>query len=416
MKAPTLNSLVILAVFSLSYSNFASVQIDPAFQANIPGPVNAIALRPDGSILVGGDFENGLSALASNGSAGPALGRTDASVQTIAVRDGLVLFGGRFSAVNGVLARNFARVLPSGELAGGLAGGSVDCVVIDARGRAVLGGSFHTVHGEPAVYVARLTAAGELDPSFSAALRASFAIEAGVTALAVQADGKILVGGNFETEHGFQYLVRLNEDGSIDGSYSGDHGAMLYVKTILPLPNGQCFVAGQTYSGKGFVRRLNADRSAEVTFSAPEFDNSVHALALAEDGKLVAGGAFRSPGSRLTRLNADGSVDSAWNVGFDGPVNALAFEGTGRLLVGGSFERGVARVLDSKLSSYATNGSVFRGTIEGEIGKRYVIESSADLVHWAEFGIATSAADGVEVVDREASATVKRFFRARLVQ
>ncbi|WP_198973132.1 delta-60 repeat domain-containing protein, partial [Xylophilus sp. ASV27] len=86
--------------------------------------------------------------------------------------------------------------------------------------------------------------------------------------LAVQPDGKVLVGGGF-TQLGGQtrtYLARLNADGSLDTGFN------------------------------------------------PDANNAVYSLAVQPDGKVLVGGAFTQLGgqtrNRLARLNADGSLDT----------------------------------------------------------------------------------------------------------
>ena len=420
MKAPTLKSLSLVAVLTLAHPNLAGVHFDPAFQANLPGTVHALIVLGDGKIVAGGDFQNALAKLKPDGSADASFINSGANspVNALAVVDGGVLAGGRFSAIDNSSANNIARLFPSGVRDAAFAGGTsgaVDCLAVDAQGRALLGGSFSSAGGLASVYVARLLSTGEADPSFVCALRPSFAMEAGATALAVQADGKVVVGGNFETDRGFEYLVRLNEDGSLDESFEGDHGAILYVNALLPLANGQLLVAGQLHNGKGFIRRLNADRSVDPSFTAPEFDGAVHALIVGTDGKICAGGAFREPFRGLARMNTSGSADSSWNLELDGPVNAFAIDASGRLLVGGAFTGGLARIVDSKLNPHSTNANVFRAALKCQEGREYLIESSSDLVTWTEFGTGTANADGLEVVDPAPAAT-KRFFRARSVQ
>ena len=56
-----------------------------------------------------------------------------------------------------------------------------------------------------------------------------------VNALAVQADGKILVVGQFTLWNGFPTgrIVRLNPDGSLDNSFSPGSGASNNIRSIL---------------------------------------------------------------------------------------------------------------------------------------------------------------------------------------
>jgi uncharacterized delta-60 repeat protein len=102
-------------------------------------------------------------------------------------------------------------------------------------------------------------------------------------------------------------------------------------------------------------------------------NNSVLALALQPDGKMVAGGSFTmlagQARSRIGRLNPDGTLDAAFDPVANGTVNALAVQPDGKILVGGSFTSmgGQARsclarvnadgALDSMFNPGATGGT-----------------------------------------------------------
>ena len=166
--------------------------------------------------------------------------------------------------------------------------------------------------------------------------------------LAVQADGKILVGGCFETLGGEprENLGRLNANGSLDTTFNPgvDHPA-----DCLELQADGKILLGGTFTTLGGLActnlgRLNADGSLDTTFK-PEVDRGVWSLALQADGKIVVGGSLETlsgqPRSKIGRLNADGSVDTAFNPGAEGAsyntVESLAIQADGKILVGGCF-------------------------------------------------------------------------------
>jgi uncharacterized delta-60 repeat protein len=93
-----------------------------------------------------------------------------------------------------------------------LVNGSVEVVVPLPDGKMYIGGSFTTVRGAVRRNVARLNADGTVDSSFDPGTGGN----SSVYALAVQSDGKVLVGGYFTNFAGTNYkmLVRLNTDGS----------------------------------------------------------------------------------------------------------------------------------------------------------------------------------------------------------
>lgn len=296
-------------------------------------------------------------------------------------------------------------------------------MALGAGGEVVFGGPFRRIDGTAANYVGKLTAAGAIDSGFASPFQQSLALEAGADAIAVQPDGKILVGGNFNVGNNSVRLVRLNADGSLDETFSGDHGPMLYPRAIMVLADGRILVAGvASSSGNGFVRRLNADGSVDSSFQNASFSGSVEAIARVDDGGTIVGGSF--PGG-LTRLNPDGSKDSAWTISADGSVKAIAIQPNGAVLVGGAFSRignverkSLARLLlrdTHQVLATSVNGW-FTARLSGEEGRSYEIEASSDLVVWTRIGTAVATSAGVEVADDSAAEGRHRFFRARLAE
>ena len=127
----------------------------------------------------------------------------------------------------------------------------------------------------------RLNPDGTLDPSFTIAadllLPGAFLIQDDVIrALAVQPDGKILVGGRFRNPRSSSHggLMRLNADGSLDPSFEVGTGAQTvrpgpriaepgFVNRIVLQPDGQILVSGDFTEFDGFHRaymvRLRGD-------------------------------------------------------------------------------------------------------------------------------------------------------------
>jgi uncharacterized delta-60 repeat protein len=263
---------------------------------------------------------------------------------------------------------------------------------------------------------------GSIDPTFNSGLLATMSLEAGTDAIAVQPDGKVIVGGNFNTPSGFATLVRLNADGSLDDTFTDDHGPILYVKNISLLSNGQLVVAGlANSSSEGFVRRLNADGSVDTSFQAPAFSGWVETIAADGDGGYFVGGSFAGG---LAHLSANGALDPSWNISTDGAVLALAPQGNDTLLVGGTF-RAIGNVSQSNIArityapkshATATNaGGRFAARLQGETGKTYEVESSEDLNSWTFFSTTTASVAGIEITDANAGGRKHRFFRARLI-
>lgn len=147
-----------------------------------------------------------------------------------------------------------------------------------------------------------------------------------------QPDGKILVGGNFEDYDGttVNNFMRLNSDGTLDETFIvGGFNTDGYVRAIALQPDGKILVGGNftDYDGYNVGRfiRLNSDGSNDETFTfSTEFNDTVRAIAVQRDGKIVVGGDFNyyydfyCP--QIVRLNSDGTPDSTFVMGegFDG--------------------------------------------------------------------------------------------------
>ena len=202
-----------------------------------------------------------------------------------------------------------------------------------------------------------------------------------VLAIAVQPDGKILVGGSFTTLGGGAVgatprnkLGRLNPDGSVDAAF--DPGVSIAVDSritnVAVQPDGKILVtsAAESPLGRRHIGRLNADGTRDTSFDFAAADNRVLAMAVQNDGKVLVGGAFTALGRlseerarhRIGRFNADGTVDATFDPGANGDVAALAVLPDGRILVGGSFTTigggGTGSVPRQHLARLNTDGSV----------------------------------------------------------
>lgn len=159
-----------------------------------------------------------------------------------------------------------------------------------------------------------------------------------VHALAVQADGKILVGGKFTTLGvvSRNYIARLNADGSLDTTFNPDADSPILALAVQP--DVKILVRGtfSTLSGQvsNYIGRLNADGSLDITFNA---NSSVLTLVLQSDGKILVGGYFTTMNEQtrnyIARLNCDGSLDPTFNPGADYAVYALAIQNDGKIVV-----------------------------------------------------------------------------------
>lgn len=231
--------------------------------------------------------------------------------------------------------------------------GSIAAAVVQPDNKAVVAGSFTTMNGVGRKGLARLNADGTLDATFQLTTDA-YVIDMAPVCLALQADGKILVGGRIHLflQDGSQRssLIRLNANGSLDTTFDagnwGNGGLDNPVMAVATNTAGRILIGGAfTYGGKyNYVARLNSDGTADTTFkSGTGTDGNVLAVALQSDGKILLGGQFTTFNGVMQagfcRLNVDGSLDTTFKVGTGarGAVRSIAVLPNGKVVLGGSF-------------------------------------------------------------------------------
>jgi uncharacterized delta-60 repeat protein len=309
----------------------------------------------------------------------PGTAAGDGIVETVVPQpDGKVLVCGDFTSFNGVQQGYIARLNSDGSVDTSFhaqPGYWVRHLALQQDGKIVIGGFFTNVEGVSRNRVARLNSDGTLDTTFNVGTGAETKIVEGddkdpfVFAVAVQPDGKVLIGGNFKTYNGVQSvgLVRINPDGSQDTSFNVGAGANSWVRSLLVLPNGQIMVTGwfTTWNNQVFNRmvRLNSDGSADPTFYADFGDSTaVYTVVQQPDGKFVVGGHFfrvnSTPRTSIARLLPDGTADATFDpgTGADGFVECIRLQPDGRMLLAGYFSNvnGVVRHRVARLNPDAS--------------------------------------------------------------
>lgn len=224
------------------------------------------------------------------------------------------------------------------------ANSNVLAVALQNDGKIVIGGEFTIFDGVSFNRIARLQSSGLLDTSFNPGAGAN----SNVLAVASQADGKVLLGGAFTTVDGTNRIriARTTADGNLDLSFNPGLGANDLVRAIVVQTNGQVVIAGDftqiNGTNRSHIARLNANGSLDTNF-APVFVGTINALALDASGKIMAAGAFTSINgtnrNAIARLNTNGALDLAFSPGSgpSGPLNAVAVQADGKILIGGAF-------------------------------------------------------------------------------
>ncbi|MBF9239894.1 T9SS type A sorting domain-containing protein [Hymenobacter sp. BT683] len=308
-------------------------------QSGTGNSTTAIALQPDGRILIAGNFAGYTDPLLNR--VGPskdvlrlnANGSVDGSFQLTEVTrtslngaygypkalvlqpDGKVLVGGVYSyylnnvpIADGIVRLNSDGSVDTGFNAGGvgLGGGTiVETIAQQPDGRILVGGYFTSHNGNANVpdNMIRLNANGSWDPSFTPSgvdLQGNSIVEV----INVQTDRKILIGGRFvhsALNTSFpERLARLQSNGSLDASFNpgGSGIGPSIVLAVVNKPNGQILAGGEFYTYNG-----NA--------AAPDF-----LLDLTANGALVP-----PPGPVA-------GVTYAWSNGSTGPTLAVTQPGS----------------------------------------------------------------------------------------
>ena len=353
---------------------FAPGTLDASFNPGM-GPVETAVVQPDGNILIGGFFFNysdgsryGIARLNANGSldttfdpgSGTYTPNMNSVVSAIALQpDGKILIGGVFINFNGIFRRNLARLNSNGSLdptfnPGGGADQWVRTIAVQPDGKIIIGGEFTDYSGTSRRFIARLESNGSLDPAFDP----GFGANGPVSTAIVQPNGSILIGGEFQFYNGESrnFIARLNSNGSLDGSFNPGMGRNSVVDAMAVQADGKIVIIGgfTMFNGipRNYIARLNPSGSLDPSFNPGTGpDDYPHAIVLEPDGKIIIVGSWAAyngiVNNSVARLNADGSLDTTFDPG-DGPnagVRAVAVKPDGGIIIGGGFSRfnGVTR-------------------------------------------------------------------------
>ncbi len=235
--------------------------------------------------------------------------------------------------------------------------------------------------------LARYNTDGSLDTSFGVAGYAMPANTAQANAVALQADGKIVTAG-FQNG-GSSKLVqvaRFNTSGALDTSFGSGGLVNLSVNGVddeatgvAIQGDGKIVVGGFTKNGTftdALAIRLTATGALDPSFLGGEVavqmstgNDQANGIALQPDGKIVLAGSAEVTGGNdafaAARLNTDGTLDSGFGTG--GVVNtiigsflsdgfAVAIQGDGKIVVGGLTFNGTTD--DFAVVRYATDGTL----------------------------------------------------------
>lgn len=291
----------------------------------------------------------------------------------------------------------------------------VKAIAVQPDGKILIGGQFHWVRPAGSASnttiwgIARLNADGTLDNSFLNAPAGSVKSNHNVRGIAVQPDGKIVIGGYFTLIDGVarNRIARLNANGTLDTTFNVGVGANGNVEDVKLQPDGKILISGSFTSVQGTtiwgVARLNANGSLDTTFvpnaaatgsinGAWDGNFPVYQIALQADGKiLINGGTLRYASEvhrGIVRLNANGTPDTSFNAALNDWGTSVALQTVGgeqKIVVGGGFtvvgQRNTAT--DAVVGTDVVRQGIARFNADGTPDTTFDTSNGADAWVWA---------------------------------
>ena len=383
----------------------ADGSLDAGFVASITyqnGPLNneysAIALQPDGKILVAGYFDS------VNGSRQPFIARLNP---------------------NGSSDESFLSPFTESDLDTNLGRWSL---ALQPDGKVLVTGGFLRVGQTNRPGIARLNAEGSLDLTFSPDPIFPAQGER-VNAVVIQPDQKVLIGASYG-------IYRVNANGSLDGTF-GDgsglqgNGVGGYASLLALQPDGKVL------AGWFELKRLNADGTPDPGFEAQLFEAlscGVYAIALQTNGKILVGGL----GGGVVRLHPDGGLDAGFDLAAglsealeSRIVMSLAIQADRQVLIAGVFAGGgfdrvetLVRVhggewpmiLPRSVRRLPTGEFQFQAT--GPTNQTWIIQATTNLAapNWTAIATNTMGIESLTFTDPGAANIPSRYYRAVLSQ
>jgi uncharacterized delta-60 repeat protein len=289
--------------------------------------LTAVAIQSDNKIIAGGEsYRNGISQFAlirynTNGTADPSYGN------------------------NGLVITNFGNSC------------NINALVLQPGNKVVAVGNYNDgTNGDFAI--ARYLINGSLDTSFngSGEVTSNFGNSDNAISVALQTNGKILVGGYYTNQQYNSHfeIARYNANGSIDSSFNGtgvagtNFGSTEEIFASLAVQsNGKIIAGGYIYTTNGFddlaLARFNVSGGIDSSFGlyGQVLDsigngnyNFLNCLTLESNGQILSGGYTQTSNSilfTLSRFNTNGSLDNSFgtsgNVQGFYPGNAIYYDG-----------------------------------------------------------------------------------------
>ncbi|MCK9274870.1 MAG: hypothetical protein M0P57_07255 [Syntrophales bacterium] len=311
--------------------------------------------------LINGHSAPGVARLFPSGEEDPALTTlltAGGSVTDVRVRsDGKLVVGGTFYSIAGQDYKDVALLDPNGSVEASAYVGRLRALALQSDGKILAAAD--AMANSPGIW--RLNEDLSIDGTFTPGEGISNYQQSDyefdrINAVAVQPDGKILLGGSFSSFSGsaVQNIVRLNPNGSLDATFTSPaftvFNSRSEIFSIALQPDGKILIGGR-FSTVGTIEsptlaRLNANGTMDETFSSPFGDQGLtaYSICVQDDGKILVGGNMQIYDAvngklynSLVRLGQNGLRDVSFNASVTGTVRKILASGE-RIIIAGSFE------------------------------------------------------------------------------
>lgn len=258
--------------------------------------------------------------------------------------DGKILVGGEFTSFSGTSTNRIVRLNPNGTFDNSFITGAgfndiVWAIAIQSDGKILVGGQFTNYNGVIVDKLVRLHPTGLLDATFTPpSLPGPSFPGASVRTILPESNGDILVGGVINAR-----ILRLNPNGALNTGFSFISNQLTSVLDIEKLSDGRILVAGGVSSFNKSVFRLLPTGVNDPTFvcDASISNAGARTISLQSDGKIIVGGdfTFTSGNGYIARLMPNGTRDLSFVVGTGTNANVWTSNvfPNGDILIGGVF-------------------------------------------------------------------------------
>ena len=292
---------------------FANGDVDTSFSTNMGtgfsnGAPSSFGFQSDGKIICGGNFDsfdgnlvNHIVRLNTDGSYDSTFtvgtGFTGPVRALKVLSDDSILVGGGITEFDGFPVSYLVKLTSGGTIDNTFTGSpdnTVESIVVQPDNKIIIGGGFENYGIYGANFLARINSDGSYDNTFDT----TSGFNNIVAELALQSDGKLVCGGaQFTSYSGVpaNRIIRLNSDATIDYTFSYGSGFNAQVLNVAVQSDGKILASGQftTYSGISSYKiiRLNSDGTKDDTFvNGLTFSNGALWISQLQYNRIVISG------------------------------------------------------------------------------------------------------------------------------